>query len=109
MNKAIVLLAIVTLGLASVLSAKTVSEEIKTEVNKHMVYPTIAQEQMIEGEVWIKVAMDENKTVRIVEISSTNAALREIVKKQVAHISIENTGLKEGDVYIMKYKYDLLN
>ncbi len=109
MNKAILLLAIVTLGLSSVLSAKTISENVKTEISKHMVYPTLAQEQMIEGEVWIKVAMNENQEVTVVEISSTNPELKALVQAQVENISIENTDIQMNEVVIMKFKYDLLN
>lgn len=114
MRKAIVLLVAVTLGLTTAVSAKKVPTvaaklpaDFKQEISKHIDYPKDAQADYIEGEVWMKVTLDENSMVRIVDLSATNQDLGNHVRKELDKLKIENTSFKNGNVYFMKVTFDL--
>lgn len=116
MRKVVVLLVAVTLGLTTAVSAKklpTVAAKLpadfKAEVAKQIEYPDFAKDNNIEGEVWMKVTLDENSVVRIVDLSATNQDLGKHVRKELANKKIEDTSFKSGDVYFMKVKFDLVN
>ena len=116
MRKAIVLMVAVTIGLTTAVSAKNLPAaaaklptEFKQEITKHIDYPNFAKENSVEGEVWMKVTLDENSTVRIVDLSATNPELGEHVKAELADLKIKNTNVQAGNVYFMKVKFDLLD
>ncbi len=114
-NLALLIVAVV-FGVATVSAtnppvsnAALLPADFKTEVSKHIDYPNNATETGIEGEVWMKVTLDENSEVQIVDLSATNPELGEHVKNQLENVSIKNTSFVAGNVYFMKVKFDLLN
>ena len=116
MRKVVVLMVAVTLGLTTAVSAKklpTVAAKLpadfKQEVASQIDYPDFAKDNMVEGEVWMKVTLDENSMVRIVDLSATNQDLGKYVRKELESKKIENTSFKNGDVYFMKVKFDLID
>lgn len=116
MKKSIVLLAAITLSLTTTISAKKLPAtaaklpaDFKQEITKHIDYPKAAQTDLIEGEVWMKVTLDESSTVRIVDLSATNQDLGKHVREELENLKIENTSFKNGTVYFMKVKFDLLD
>ncbi len=109
------LLVAVTLGLTTLLNATNppavaakLPTEFKAEVASHIDYPDFAKDNLIEGEVWMKVTLDENKTVQIVDLSATNPELGEYVKEELTDLTIEDSSFPIGNVYFMKVKFDLL-
>lgn len=115
MKKVILILA-VAFGVATTVSANTppavaasLPADFKTEVTKHIDYPSFAKENFVEGEVWMKVTVDEASKVKIVDLSATNPKLGEHVKSELANVTLEKTSMKAGDVYFMKVKFDLTN
>lgn len=113
MKKLIVIVSVIVLAI-STLSAKSVSglatmlpQDFKQEIVKLIQYPENARKAYVEGEVWMKVTLDENSKVQIVDLSSTVAELGDHVKKALNDVQIENTGLFAGNVYLMKVKFDL--
>lgn len=116
MKRSIVLLVAVTLGLTTALSAKKLPSvaaklpaDFKQEITKHIDYPKAAQDDLIEGEVWMKITLDENSKVRIVDLSASNQQLGTHVRKELADLKIENTSFQNGNVYFMKVKFDLVD
>lgn len=114
MKKTVVLLLALTLGVTTAISAKhlpaaaaKLPADFKQEVTKHIDYPTFAQENMIEGEVWMKVTLDEASKVKIIDLSSTHKELGEHVQNELANVTITNTSFQNGNVYFMKVKFDL--
>jgi hypothetical protein len=111
--KNLILVAVALVLGVSTLSAKTNSdvlvEDFKSEVSKHIAYPEFAIETMTEGEVWMKITLDEKSEIKIVEISSTNADLKAHVESQLEDITLENTNFEIGKEYMMKVTFDLLN
>lgn len=115
MKKEILILACITLGLTTAISAKkspAVAEkmptELKQEVAKHIDYPSFAKNELIEGEVWMKVALNKDSKVEIVDLSATNQKLGKYVRTELKDVTIDNPSFKEGNVYFMKVKFDLL-
>lgn len=116
MKKAVVLLLAVTFGLSTALSAKKLPAmaaklpaDFKQEVSKHIDYPDFAKDNLIEGEVWMKITLDETSKVKIVDLSTTNPELGTHVQNELANLTIENTSFKAGNVYFMKVKFDLID
>ncbi len=106
----------IALGLTTAVSAKNLPAaaaklpaDFKQELAQHIDYPDFAEDNMIEGEVWMKVTLDESSKVRIVDLSATNPGLGEHVKNELTDLTIENTSFKAGNVYFMKVKFDLLS
>lgn len=116
MKKAVVLLLAVTLGLSTAISAKRLPAaaaklpaDFKKEITKHIDYPNFAKTNLIEGEVWMKVTLDESSKVKIIDLSATNPKLGKHVQNELANLTIKNTSLKFGNVYFMKVKFDLID
>ncbi len=106
----------ITLGLTTAVSAKKLPAvaaklpaDFKQEISKHIDYPDFAKNKMLEGEVWMKVTLDKNSTVRIVDLSATNPDLGNYVKQKLSDLSIKNTSFQSGNIYYMKVKFDLLS
>lgn len=79
----------------------------KQEIVKQLDYPEFAKTNNMEGEVWMKVSVDETAQVRIMDISATSQELGEHVKAKLKDLKVENTDIN-GEVYFLKVKFDLL-
>lgn len=115
MKKMLFVLAVLTLGLTAAVSAKKLPAvaaklpaDFKQEISKHIDYPSDAKNNMVEGEVWMKVTLDDQSKVRIVDLSATRPELGKHVKDQLSDLTIKNTSFKAGSVYYMKVKFDLI-
>ncbi len=116
MKKATVLLVAIALGLTTAVSAKKLPSvaaklpaDFKQEITNHIDYPDFAQDNMIEGEVWMRVTLDENSKVRIVDLSATNPELGSYVREELTDLTIKNTSFQAGNIYYMKVKFDLFD
>ncbi|MBI9069291.1 MAG: hypothetical protein JEZ09_18485 [Salinivirgaceae bacterium] len=116
MKKLVVLMVAITLGLTTAVSAKMLPTtaaklpaDFKQEISKHLNYPKDAQNNYVEGEVWLKITLDENSKVRIVDLSATVPELGIYVEKKLSDLTIKNTSFPIGNVYFMKVKFDLLD
>lgn len=89
--------------------ASKVPSGLKNAVTKQLVYPKHAQYKNLEGQVYMRLTVDINNNVKIVELNATNAYLGKYVTKQLASTSVENPGCKPGQVYMMKINFDLVN
>lgn len=110
------LIMVLTLGLTTVLSAKKnpvmhakkLPVDFKKEIIKHIHYPAFAEEDKMEGEVWMKVTLDDQQKVKIVDLSATNQAMGKHVRAELNDVKIENTSFVSGNIYFMKVKFDIL-
>jgi hypothetical protein len=116
MKKLVVILVAITLGLTTAVSAKKLPAaaaklpvDFKKEIASHLSYPSFAKENMVEGEVWMKVTLDENSAVKIVDLSATNPELGSYVKNELSDLTIVGTSFQAGNVYFMKVKFELTN
>ncbi|MBI9069292.1 MAG: hypothetical protein JEZ09_18490 [Salinivirgaceae bacterium] len=116
MKKLVVLMVAITLGLTTAVSAKMLPTtaaklpaDFKQEISKHLDYPKDAQDNYVEGEVWMKITLDENSKVRIVDLSATSPILGTYVKEELSELTIKNTSFPIGNVYFMKVKFELIN
>jgi len=115
MKKLTVLFVVMALGLTTIVNAKKLPAaaaklpaDFKQEISRNIDYPAFAKNSMIEGEVWIKVTLDENSKVRIVDLSATNPDLGEHVKNELNDLTIKSKGFQVGNIYFMKVKFDLI-
>ena len=115
MKKLVLVLAGAMMIGVSTLSAKelpAIAEKLpvnlKKEIIDHINYPAFAKNNLIEGEVWIKVSVNENSEMKVVDLSATHPVLGEHVKNELASFSIDNSECKVGQVYFLKVKFDLL-
>ena len=82
--------------------------DFKQEIVNQLDYPDFAKENLIEGEVWIKVTLTDNNKVRVVDLSATNPELGEYVKKELSNLYIEDKDISSGNIYYLKVNFDLL-
>lgn len=126
-NLAIILIAVFTL---SVTNAKA-DEKSKTitETNKELVLDTSteytsykiatkvpsglkntvlevlsenAQRCKYEGEVYMRLCIDQNNYVKILGMNATKPCLKKYVNDQLSSTYVKNPGCKPGQVYMMK-------
>ena len=116
MKKLVVLLVAVSLGLVSTVSAKmlpTVALKVPSQVKEVIVneleYPVEMSESFTEGYVAMKISVDKESNLRIVDMSATNQELGTYVKKELSSLKIDKPGVKTDQVYYLKVKFDLTN
>jgi len=105
--------ALMIIGATS-LQAKNVPEkaailpaEIKEAVTCDLNYPRNAQNNLIEGEVWLKLCVDETSTLKLIDLSATNPELGEYVRKHITSIKVDHPQCKQGQLFYLKVKFDL--
>lgn len=115
MKKSVLTLAAVILGMVTMVNANNPLSEVesapnnfKSEITKNIEYPDFAQENSIEGEVWMKVTVDENSLVKIVDLSSTNPELGSFVQSELSNVTVEKSIIEAGNIYFMKVKFELI-
>ena len=89
--------------------ATKVPTGLKDAVTNQLLYPQLAKNQNIEGQVYMRLTVDENYKVKIVAMNATTPLLGKYVTKQLASTYAKNPGCKPGQVYMMKINFDLLN
>lgn len=110
----IILAALLIIGVANVQAKKlpTVAAKLpshlKEVITDQLAYPEFAEDDYVEGEVWMKVCVTDASVIKIVDISSTNQELGTYVKKELSSLYVENPGCKAGQVFYLKVKFDLL-
>ena len=116
MKKLLVVVFALSLGLATTVNAKmlpTVALKVPTNVMEaitdQLEYPKELTENFTEGYVAMKISMDENSNLQIVDLSATNPDLGVYVKEELTSLKIDKPGMKVGQVYFLKVKFDLVN
>lgn len=89
--------------------AAKLPSNLKQEIMNEIDYPNFAQDNLIEGEVWMKVCVSEESKVQIVDISATNPDLGAYVKQEISNIYVANPGCDAGQVYYLKVAFELLD
>ena len=87
--------------------AQKLPKELKEQIVKQLDYPKQARNELIEGDVWIKVCVDENSKVKIIDLSATDPQLGEYVKKELSSLHVENPGCSPGQEYYLKVRFHL--
>jgi len=115
-NSVVVLIVALILGLTTIASAKklpTVAEKLpanlKELIAENLDYPNQAKADLMEGDVWMKICVSNQSTIKVVDISSTNPELGVYVKNELSSIYVENPGCKDGQVYFLKVRFDISN
>lgn len=81
---------------------------LKQAIIDELSYPTHAQRHNLEGQVYMRLCMCDESTVKIVGLSATNPYLGEYVKKELVDLYVENPGCESGQVFLLKVNFDLL-
>ncbi len=100
-------------GVANAKSLPNVAEKVpanlKQEIADNLKYPQFAQENQIEGDVWLKLAVTEDSQLKIVELSATNQELGNYVKQELADMMTTGTNQSFKNLYYLKVKFDLIS
>lgn len=83
--------------------------EFKQEIVKNLDYPSFAELNQIEGEVWMRVIVSDNSRLSVVDLSATNQELGNYVRTELTDMLVQNSSMIRGEVYYLKVKFDLLN
>ncbi len=89
--------------------AAKVPTGLKNAVIDELIYPEFAQNKNLEGQVYMRITIDQDSNVKIVGLSSTTPYLGNYVREQLANTYVKRPGCKPGQVYLMKVNFDLLN
>lgn len=89
--------------------ASKVPMGLKKAVTDNLIYPKHAQYKNVEGQVYMRLTVDHDNNVKIVELNATNPYLGKYVTKQLASTNVKNPGCKPGQVYMMKVNFDIIN
>ncbi len=110
----IILVALLIMSVANVEAKKlpTVAAKLpshlKEVITDQLNYPEFAEDNYVEGEVWMKVCVTDASVIKVVDISSTNPELGSYVKSELSSLYVEKPGCKAGQVFYLKVKFDLL-
>lgn len=81
---------------------------LKQAVIDKLAYPKHAQRRNLEGQVYMRLCMCTDNTVKVIGLSATNQYLGDYVKKELSNMYVEKPGCKSGQVYLLKVNFDLL-
>jgi len=81
---------------------------LKTAVMEELSYPTYAQRRNLEGQVYMRICVCDENTVKIVGLSATNPYLGNYVKEELADLYVKDPGCAPGQVFLLKVNFDLL-
>lgn len=116
MKKILFVMLAVTLGLTNSLSAKSspsaaakLPADFKQEVTKHISYPDFARNNMAESVVTMEITLDKNSNIKIIDLNATSPELGNYVREELKDLTIKNTSFKEGNVYYMKIRFNLIS
>lgn len=88
--------------------AAKLPSNLKQEIMDEIDYPDFAQDELIEGEVWMKVCVSEESKVQIIDLSATNQKLGSYVKSELSDLYVDNPGCDAGQVFYLKVDFNLL-
>ena len=113
-NSVVVLVVALVFGLSTIVIAENppkVAEKLpvnlKELITENLEYPKDIQEQMLEGDVWMKICVSDESAIKVVDISSTNPELGVYVKNELSSLYVENPGCESGKIFYLKVKFDL--
>lgn len=81
---------------------------LKDAVIEELSYPTYAQMRNLEGQVYMRLCVCDENTIKIVGMNATNPYLGKYVKKELADLYVKDPGCKPGQVFLLKVDFDLL-
>ena len=81
----------------------------KHTLAKPIDYPNAAAANGLEGDVWLKVCVNEESRVKIIDLSATNPELGEHVKKELGSLYVNNPGCMTGETFYVKIKFMVKN
>ncbi len=115
MKKAVfMIIGIVAISLSTVSArslpavAAKLPSDLKEAITQEIDYPNFAEENMIEGEVWMRVTVTNDDKVKIVDLSATQPELGEYVEQELSDLYVGNSGVQSGQVYFLKLEFDLI-
>lgn len=116
MKKLVLLMAGLMILAVSSVSAKRLPSaaaklpaSFKHKIEKAIDYPKYAAEEALEGDVWLKVCVNEESRVKIIDLSATNPILGEHVKKELSSLYVNNPGCMAGESFYLKIKFTVTN
>jgi hypothetical protein len=115
MKKLGLLLMVVLLGSATVTFAnqpepkETTSTKIHQLISKKVHYPTLASENLIEGDVYATVKINNDGSVVVQEANSLEKVLEKDVVKQLNRLTLDKKYYDPDNTYLLKFKFELTN
>ncbi len=115
MKRVVILIGSMVLFFVANVQAKSVNvaaklpSNLKNEITREIAYPQFAEDAQLEGEVWMKVYVTEESTVKIVDLSATQPDLGDYVREEISGMKIKKNDAKVGQVYFLKVDFNLLS
>jgi hypothetical protein len=116
MKKLVLLMAGLMILAASSVNAKRLPttaaklpDAFRHKIQRSIDYPQQAFEKGLEGDVWLKVCVNEESRVKIIDLSATNPELGEHVKKELGSLYVDNPGCMAGETFYVKIRFTVIN
>lgn len=88
--------------------AKKVPNNVKKAIYKELTYPEYAEQKNMEGQVYLRITVDEDNMLKVIGMNATSPYLGGYVKHKLKSTQIKNPGTKPGQVYIMKVDFEMI-
>jgi outer membrane biosynthesis protein TonB len=73
--------------------------QIKTTISNSLIYPSFAKEDNIEGDVWVKVQIDENGKLKVVQSNAMDDVLENYTRNKIESLKVDEPG-KPAALYL---------
>ena len=81
--------------------------QVRQIISKQVTYPEFAIDLGIEGTVYASFLVNEDGTLKVIEVSSANDRLKEYVEKKLKEIKV-TAGQEANEIYNMKFSFELM-
>ena len=80
---------------------------LSEQITRYVQYPSFAAQKNIEGVVRLSYVIDENQRLKVLDIQSPNAELREYVRTQIDGQIVASPGSVPTSVKYLKLRFKL--
>ncbi len=106
-TKIIALFVVAFLLVGTAVKADSYKKEVINKVKKEMVYPDIAIQDNIQGDVWVAFRVDDNGKFQVFQANSTDEDLKALVVEKLEKINPPAAGIAPNELYYMKFSFKL--
>jgi hypothetical protein len=106
-TKIIALFVVAFLLVGTAVKADSYKKEVINKVKKEMVYPDIAIQDNLEGDVWVAFRVDDDGKFQVFQANSTDEDLKAIVVDKLESINPPEVGIAPNELYYMKFSFKL--
>jgi len=79
----------------------------KKKIEKHILYPTLKQDQMLNAKVHVEFSVNSKGEIIIDEINSTNSEINDYVITKLKELKVEKGNEVIGKSYVYNFSFEV--